>query len=219
MPLSGLASLKLALFTLGLMPGAYLLWQVNSGLLANPVEYIQRFSGTWTFNFLLLTLLVTPLRHLTEWHWLIRIRRMLGLFCFAYATVHALAFFGLDHEFDPRSVILDILKRPFITVGFVAFLLLVPLAATSNQWAIRHLGGRRWQELHRSVYAIAILATVHYFWLVKASALVWPMLYGILVVILLGWRAQKWWQKANAFRPRMAGAPIKFFPKPPQQGD
>ncbi len=214
-----LTLIKLAIFTLGLLPASYLAWLVESAPLANPVEFIQRFSGTWTFNFLLLTLLVTPLRHLTEWHWLTRIRRMLGLFCFAYATLHALAFFALDHDFEPLSIVSDILKRPFITVGFIAFLLLIPLAITSNQWAIRQLGGRRWQELHRSIYAIAILATAHYFWLAKGSAIVWPILYATLVGVLLCWRALKWWHKAHSFRPPVAGAPIKFFPKPPKPGN
>ena len=166
------ARLKLALFLLALLPLGRLLWAAWTGDFGpNPVEFVQRWTGTWTFNFLLLTLCITPLRVWTQWHWLLRLRRMLGLFTFFYATLHFLSFIGFDHSFDVDAIARDIFKRPFVTVGFAAFVLLIPLAATSNQWAIRKLGGRRWQDLHRNVYLIGILAAVHYFWLAKATAL------------------------------------------------
>ena len=185
------AQLKLALFLLALLPLGRLLWAAWTGDFGpNPVEFVQRWTGTWTFNFLLLTLCITPLRVWTQWHWLLRLRRMLGLFTFFYATLHFLSFIGFDHSFDVDAIARDIFKRPFVTVGFAAFVLLIPLAATSNQWAIRKLGGRRWQELHRNVYLIGILAAVHYFWLVKATALLWPLAYSVALAFLLGWRVR-----------------------------
>jgi sulfoxide reductase heme-binding subunit YedZ len=136
---------------------------------ANPIETITRASGEWALRFLLITLAVTPLRRLTGLHWLLRLRRMLGLYAFAYAAAHFTIYLWLDQFFDWGAIARDILERPFITVGFAAFVLLIPLAATSNSFAIRRLGGRQWQALHRSVYAIAIFAVLHFWWLVKAD--------------------------------------------------
>ncbi len=211
------AQVKLALFLLALLPLGRLLWAAWTGDFGpNPVEFVQRWTGTWTFNFLLLTLCITPLRVWTQWHWLLRLRRMLGLFTFFYATLHFLSFIGFDHAFDPDAIARDIFKRPFVTVGFAAFALLIPLAATSNQWAIRKLGGRRWQELHRSVYLIGILAAVHYFWLVKATALLWPLAYSLALAFLLGWRVRERQRKAIPV-PRFANAkPLKFFRQKPE---
>lgn len=210
------ARLKLALFLLALLPLGRLLWAAGSGDLGpNPVEFVQRWTGTWTFNVLLLTLCITPLRVWTQWHWLLRLRRMLGLFTFFYATLHFLSFIGFDHSFDVDAIARDIFKRPFVTVGFAAFVLLIPLAATSNQWAIRKLGGRRWQELHRNVYLIGILAAVHYFWLVKATALLWPLAYSVALALLLGWRVRERRRKAIPV-PRFENAkPLKFFRQKP----
>ena len=210
------ARLKLALFLLALLPLGRLLWAAWTGDFGpNPVEFVQRWTGTWTFNFLLLTLCITPLRVWTQWHWLLRLRRMLGLFTFFYATLHFVSFIGFDHSFDVDAIARDIFKRPFVTVGFAAFVLLIPLAATSNQWAIRKLGGRRWQELHRNVYLIGILAAVHYFWLVKATALLWPLAYSVALAFLLGWRVRERRRKAIPV-PRFENAkPLKFFRQKP----
>ena len=210
------ARLKLALFLLALLPFGRLLWAAWTGDFGpNPVEFVQRWTGTWTLNFLLLTLCITPLRVWTQWHWLLRLRRMLGLFTFFYATLHFLSFIGFDHSFDVDAIARDIFKRPFVTVGFAAFVLLIPLAATSNQWAIRKLGGRRWQDLHRNVYLIGILAAVHYFWLVKATALLWPLAYSVALALLLGWRVRERRRKAIPV-PRFENAkPLKFFRQKP----
>ena len=211
-----LGRIKAAQFLICLLPLARLFWAAYTDDFGpNPVEFVQRWTGTWTFNLLLITLCVTPLRAMTEWHWLIRLRRMLGLFCFFYAVLHFLSFIGFDHAFDISDIARDIGKRPFVTVGFAAFLLLIPLAATSNQWAIRKLGGRKWQELHRNIYLISILACVHYFWLVKATALLWPLAYSTAVALLLGWRIRERQRKAIPV-PRFASAkPIKFFKQKP----
>ena len=184
--------LKCAVFSAALAPAASLVWRAtHDGLGANPVETLTHATGDWTFNFLLLTLAITPLRAITGQHWLIRLRRMLGLFTFFYGLLHFLTFAGFDHAFDPGAIMHDVAKRPFVAAGFVAFVLMIPLAATSFNAAVRWLGGRRWQELHRSVYAIGIIACVHYFWLVKITAIQWPLLYAAILAALLGWRARE----------------------------
>lgn len=186
---------------------------------ANPVEFVQRFTGTWTINFLLLTLSVSPLRALTGAHWLLRLRRMLGLYTFFYGSLHFLAFVGFDHLFAIDDIARDILKRPFVTVGFAALAIMVPLALTSNQWAIRRLGGRRWQELHRSIYLIGILAIIHYFWLVKATALIYPLIYGSLLALLLGWRVKDRLRRSRpvaTVRPLPGEQTVRFFPERPR---
>lgn len=190
-PQTALTAIRALVFVLSLLPFLHLLrGALTDGLGANPLEYLTQQTGTWTFNFLLLTLTITPLRQMSGVHWLIRLRRMLGLFCFFYAVLHFAAWVWFEHFFLLEAMAHDILKRPFITVGFVAFALLVPLAATSSQYAQRRLGGRRWQTLHRSIYLIGILACVHYFWLVKITAIVYPLTYTILLGLLLGWRAR-----------------------------
>lgn len=190
-PQTALTATRALVFVLSLLPFLHLLrGALTDGLGANPLEYLTQQTGTWTFNFLLLTLTITPLRQLTGMHWLIRLRRMLGLFCFFYAMLHFSAWLWFEHFFALEAMARDILKRPFITVGFIAFTLLLPLAATSSQYAQRRLGGRRWQALHRSIYLIGILACVHYFWLVKITAIVYPLTYAILLAVLLGWRAR-----------------------------
>lgn len=212
-----LARIKIALFLICLLPIARLGWAAYiDDFGPNPVEFVQRWTGIWTFNLLLITLCVTPLRTITGWHWLTRLRRMLGLFSFFYASLHFLSFIGFDHAFEITDIARDIAKRPFVTVGFAAFVLLVPLALTSNQWAIRKLGGRKWQELHRNIYLISILACVHYFWLVKATALLWPLGYSVAVALLLGWRVRERRRKAIPV-PRFATAkPVKFFKQKPE---
>ena len=212
-----LSFLKAALFCLALLPlGRLALAAYANDFGANPVEFIQRWTGTWTINFLLLTLCITPLRGITQWHWLTRLRRMLGLFTFFYATLHFLSFIGFDHEFAVDAIARDVLKRPFVTVGFAAFALMLPLALTSNAYAIRRMGGRRWQELHRSIYLLAILGVLHYFWLVKATALLWPIGYAIVLGLLLGWRIQNRKRRAIPAKPVDTGKPLRFFKERPE---
>ena len=175
---------KLWIFGLCLLPLVRLIvLGFNGGLGANPIEFITRSTGTWTLVGLMVTLSVTPLRRLTGRADLIRYRRMLGLFTFFYVCLHFATYVWLDQFFDPASIVKDIIKRPFITVGFTAFVLLIPLAATSTHAMIRRLG-RRWQQLHRLVYAIAILGVIHYLWLVKKD-LTEPLIYGSVLTLLL----------------------------------
>ncbi len=196
-----LAVLKILLFLICLLPLARLSWGAwQDSLGANPIEFIQRSLGTWTLNFLLITLLVSPARKLSGWHWLLRLRRMLGLYAFCYALLHLASYLWLDQFFDWQAIAKDILKRPFITVGMSAFILLLPLAATSSNAMVRRLGGRRWQQLHRSVYAISLLGVVHYWWLVKRDITL-PVLYAALLAVLLGiralWREQERRRQTN----------------------
>lgn len=194
--------LKSLVFLLSLLPLAYYGWGAwHDALGANPIEVVTRGMGTWTLNFLLITLAITPLRKLTGWHVALRLRRMLGLFTFFYAVLHLTSYLWFDQFFDWGEIAQDILKRPFITVGMAAFVLLVPLAATSSNFAIRRLGGRRWQALHRTVYVIGILAVLHYSWLVKADQSQ-PLLYGGILAVLLGLRA--WWREVER-REQLAG--------------
>lgn len=188
--------LKSLVFMLCLVPLARLGWLAYSdGLGANPIEFIIRSLGTWTLVALFVTLSITPLRRLTGWNALIRVRRMLGLFAFFYACLHFLAFFGLDQFFDLRAVIADIAKRPYITVGFTCLVLLIPLAATSTNAMQRRLGGKRWLKLHRLVYLIAIGGVVHYWWLVKKD-ITQPLIYAVVLALLLGLRL--WWRARPA---------------------
>ncbi len=200
--------IKPPLFIACLGPLAYYAWGVQADALgANPIETVTRGMGTWALNFLLITLAVTPLRKFSGWNWLIRLRRMLGLFVFFYAALHLGTYLWFDQFFDWAEIAKDILKRPFITVGMICFTLLVPLAATSNAIAIRKLGGRRWQGLHRSVYLIGLLAVLHYFWMVKADIST-PLLYAVMLGVLLGLRI--WWRVQERNR-QLAGA---YAPKP-----
>ena len=176
--------LKAALFGLCLTPSARLAWLgAHHGLGANPIEYITRSTGWWTLSFLLITLSVTPLRRLTGWNWLLRLRRMLGLFAFFYVSLHFTTYIWLDQFFDWQGVLKDIAKRPFITVGFTAFVLLIPLAATSTNAMVRRLGAKRWQRLHRAVYVIATLGVLHFWWLVKKDIRE-PLIFGTLLGLL-----------------------------------
>jgi len=156
---------------------------VIGGLGANPIEFITRSTGTWTLVGLLVTLSVTPLRQLSGRADLIRYRRILGLFTFLYASLHFITYIWLDQFFAPAAIARDIVKRPFITVGFTAFVLLIPLALTSTQAMMRRLG-RRWQVLHRLIYLVAVLGVIHYLWLVKKD-LTAPLVYGGILVLLL----------------------------------
>ena len=169
---------------------------------ANPIEFITHSTGTWTLVGLLVTLAVTPLRHLTGQAVLVRYRRMLGLFAFGYACLHFLTYLWLDQFFELAAIARDVVKRPFITVGFAAFVLLVPLAATSSRAMMRRLG-RNWQRLHRLVYVIAALGVVHYLWLVKKDV-TQPLVYGSVLVLLLAMRLPAVVQAVVGLRTRIA---------------
>jgi sulfoxide reductase heme-binding subunit YedZ len=167
-------------------------WKAYMGLLgANPIEVITHSTGDWTLLFLLITLAVTPLRRLSGQPWLIRYRRMFGLFAFFYVTLHFLTYIWLDKFFNVQDMVADIAKRKFITVGFTGFVLLIPLALTSTSGWIRRLGGKRWQALHRLIYAAAICGVIHYLWLVKADIRK-PLQYGTVLAVLLGYRLVSW---------------------------
>lgn len=163
----------------------------------NPVETIRRSTGTWTLVFLLATLAVTPVRRLTGWHWLARLRRMLGLYAFFYAALHLTSYVWFEHFFDGAAIVKDIVKRPFITIGFAAFVMMVPLAVTSTDAMVRRMGGKNWTALHRLVYALAVCGVIHYWWLVKRD-ITQPAIYALVLALLLGFRA------ASAFRKRRA---------------
>jgi sulfoxide reductase heme-binding subunit YedZ len=177
--------LKASVWTLGLSPLGWGAWSlVSDGLGANPVEALLHVAGRWALAFLLLGLAVSPIRRFTGWGRIIKVRRLLGLFAFFYTATHLLVYLGLDQGFAWSFILEDIAERPFITVGFAAFLLLLPLAGTSTRGWIRRLG-RRWQLLHRLVYPAAGLAALHFYWKVKADTF-WPLLVaGLLTVLLL----------------------------------
>ena len=184
---------KAAVFVAAWYPLARIvLFGFTDRLGANPIEFITRSTGLWTLVFLCITLAVTPLRRLTGWNVLIRFRRMLGLYAFFYATLHFTTYIWFDKWFDVAAMLKDVGKRPFITVGFAAFVLLIPLAVTSTRAMARRLG-RRWQTLHRLVYAIGVLAILHFWWM-KAGKhdLSLPKLYGAIMLVLLGWRLGLW---------------------------
>jgi sulfoxide reductase heme-binding subunit YedZ len=164
---------------------------LTGGLTANPIEFITLSTGTWTLSFIVATLCITPLRRLTGQAWLIRFRRLIGLFAFFYGSLHFLTYIWLDKFFDLRDMARDVIRRPFITVGFFAFLLMIPLAATSTSWAIRKLKGRNWQRLHRLIYLSAVAAVIHFWWKVKADTRR-PAIYAAAVTVLLGFRFVAW---------------------------
>ncbi|MGL4996383.1 MAG: sulfite oxidase heme-binding subunit YedZ [Deefgea sp.] len=183
--------IKPFLFVICLLP------LVRAGLLlsdeVNPIEFITRSTGTWALVGLLVTLSITPLRQMTGWSWLLQLRRMLGLFAFFYAALHFTTYIWLDQFFDFSAIVQDIIKRPFITIGFAAFLLLIPLAVTSTNGWMRRLK-RNWARLHRLIYLIAPLAVIHYLWLVKKD-LTQPLIYAAVLGVLLGWRL--WRRKSS----------------------
>jgi methionine sulfoxide reductase heme-binding subunit len=180
--------LKVAIWLGALIPLARLgLRAYRHELGANPIEVITHTTGDWTLILLLATLSITPLRMLTRQYWLIGTRRLVGLFAFFYACLHFTTYIWLDKFFDLHDVWADVLKRKFITVGFLAFVLLIPLAVTSTAGWIRRLGGKRWQRLHQLIYASAIAGVVHYIWLVKAD-LRKPLEYAAVLTVLLGYR-------------------------------
>ena len=183
------SALKATLFVLALLPFARLVYLTLTQQFVEPLEAITRGTGDWVLYLLCITLAITPLRRLSGWNWVVKLRRMTGLFAFFYAFMHALAFLWFDHFFDLAEMWKDIVKRPFITVGFIAFVLLVPLAVTSTNGMIRRLGGKRWQLLHKLIYVIAPLGILHFWWM-KAGKhnFTQPIIFGIIVALLLGVR-------------------------------
>lgn len=191
---SDAAWLRRAVVAAALLPLAGLVARgVDGALGANPVETILRSLGTWTLVLLLVTLAITPLRRLTGWIWLLRLRRSFGLLSFFYASLHVIAFVWLDHWFDWSAIVADVLKRPYLNFGFAAFVLMVPLAGTSNASMVRRIGGRNWQRLHRLVYLIGALAVLH-FWFHKLAKNDWmqPLIYTAILGVLLGARVAYW---------------------------
>ena len=194
--------IKVVIFTACLVPLAWLLWKFfgptprdistwGVGLGANPIEAITHTTGDWTIRFLLITLSITPLRKLLGVPALIKFRRMLGLFAFFYGCLHFTTYIWLDKFFNLHEMLADVAKRKFITVGFTAFVLLIPLALTSTAGWIRRLGGKRWQALHRLIYVSALAGVIHYLWLVKADIRK-PLMDGAVLAVLLSYRIVVW---------------------------
>jgi sulfoxide reductase heme-binding subunit YedZ len=182
---------KVVVFVACLVPLGMLGWRaLHSDLGANPLEVITHTTGDWTLRFLVFTLAVTPLRQITKQYWVIKFRRMLGLYAFFYGMLHFTTYLWFDKFFDWNEIVKDIGKRPFITIGFAGLVTMVPLALTSTAGMIRRLG-KKWQVLHRLVYMSAIAGVIHYYWLVKADVRK-PVFYGVLVGVLLLYRAAVW---------------------------
>jgi methionine sulfoxide reductase heme-binding subunit len=198
---------KVAVFAVCLVPVGLLGWKaLHNDLGANPIELITHATGDWTLRFLIITLAITPLRKILRLPDLIRFRRMLGLFAFFYGCLHFTTYIWLDKFFDVSEMLKDVEKRKFITVGFTAFVLMIPLALTSTKGWIRRLGGRRWQMIHRAIYISAIAGVIHYYWLVKSDVRK-PLFYGALVFLLLAWRFGDWLQRRRAASPVRAPSP------------
>lgn len=200
--------LKVCVFIACLVPLGLLLWRgFTGGLGANPVEFITHATGDWTIRFLVITLAITPLRQMFGVPDLIRFRRMLGLFAFFYGCLHFTTYIWLDKFFNFPEMWKDVAKRPFITMGFSAFVLMIPLAVTSTAGWIRRLGGRRWLMLHRLIYVSAICAVIHYYWLVKSDERK-PLFYGGCVAVLLLWRIGRWFKQRRT--PVRAAVPMSI---------
>jgi methionine sulfoxide reductase heme-binding subunit len=196
---------KAAVFLACLVPLGMLVWRATQGeLTANPIEFVEHWTGDWTMRFLIITLCMTPLRKMLKVPQLIRFRRMLGLFAFFYGCLHFSTWVGLDRFFNLHDMWADVEKRRFITVGFAAFVLLIPLAVTSTKGWIRRLGGKRWQWLHRAIYISAILGVIHYAWLVKSDEHK-PLQYAAMVGVLLAWRIGAWIRKRWQQEPVASG--------------
>ena len=200
--------LKPAVFIIALIPAALLVRDFLQGDLgANPIEEITHRTGTWALTFLMITLSVTPVRRLLGIGALVHLRRMLGLFAFFYVSLHFLTYIVLDQFFELPAIVDDIAKRPYITVGFASFLMLIPLVLTSTNRMVKRLGGRRWQRLHRLIYVAAAGGVLHFLWQVKVEE-PRPIIYGLILVVLLGYRI--WEQRVQTRRARRAprrGAP------------
>jgi sulfoxide reductase heme-binding subunit YedZ len=179
---------RIVLFTNGLVPALLLAWDAyHRKLGANPIEFATRATGVLTLVFLFITLAVTPLRKLTGANWLVRFRRLVGLYAFFYGSLHFLTYVWFDKFFSGREIVEDVRARPFITIGMASFLLLVPLAVTSTNGMIKRLGGKRWAKLHKLTYVAAIGGVIHYYMGVKADTTI-PILFALLLAVLLGYR-------------------------------
>jgi len=179
---------RVVVFLACLVPVFWACWRAwHQDLTANPIEYMTRYTGDWTLRFIVITLAITPLRKLLGLPDLIRFRRMIGLYAFFYGTLHFITYIWLDKFFDVADMWKDLAKRPFITAGFTAFVLMIPLAITSTTGWIRRMGGKNWNRLHKLVYISALAAVLHYFWKVKLDA-TYPVYYGVVVALLLGFR-------------------------------
>jgi methionine sulfoxide reductase heme-binding subunit len=185
---------KVLVFLLCLVPAGLLIWRMYSSLIPLPVEVVTHTTGDWTIWFIGITLSVTPLRGLLNQPLLVRFRRMFGLFAFFYGCLHFSVWIWLDHDFDTKLMLSDILKRRFVTVGMLALLLMLPLALTSTAGWVRRLGFKRWQRVHRLVYFTGLAAVIHYYWLVKSDIRL-PLLYAGIFAILMIYRAIAWWRK------------------------
>ena len=207
---------KALVFILCSIPLGVLLWDAfHNGLAgfpdnmdfgANPIEFITHRTGDWTIRFIVITLAITLLRQILRQPQLIRFRRMLGLFAFFYGCLHFATWMGLDKNFDWAEMWKDVLKRRFITLGFTALVLMIPLAVTSTAGMIRRLGGKRWRALHRLIYVSAVLGVIHYYWLVKSDHRK-PLMYGAFVAVLLAWRLAVWIKDHKKYSPMTVEPP------------
>ena len=205
--------LRPLVFVVCLIPAAWVVFAIASDFFSgtrllgsNPIKEAEHFTGRWVLRFLMFTLAVTPIRQTLGWNWLQRYRRMLGLFAFAYATMHLSIYFFLDLELAWGDLWADIVKRPYITIGMAAFALLVPLAVTSTAKMVKRLGGKRWAALHRSIYVIVVLGTIH-FWMAVKRDITLPLIFALIFAVLLGYRVVAWRRRKLAAAAREAAAP------------
>jgi len=205
--------LRPLVFVVCLIPAAWVVFAIASDFFSgtrllgsNPIKEAEHFTGRWVLRFLMFTLAVTPIRQTLGWNWLQRYRRMLGLFAFAYATMHLSIYFFLDLELAWGDLWADIVKRPYITIGMAAFALLVPLAVTSTAKMVKRLGGKRWAALHRSIYVIVVLGTIH-FWMAVKRDITLPLIFALIFAVLLGYRVVAWRRRKLTAAAREAAAP------------
>jgi sulfoxide reductase heme-binding subunit YedZ len=205
--------LKPALFVLALLPAIWVVAAIASDyfngtrlLGSNPIKEAEHFTGRWVLRFLAITLAVTPVRQTLGWNWLQRYRRMFGLFAFGYAVIHLTIYFVLDLELIWGDLWADIVKRPYITIGMTAFLLLLPLAITSTAKMVKRLGGKRWAALHRTIYVIVVLGTIH-FWMAVKRDITLPLIFALIFAVLLGYRVVMWRRRKSTTAAREAAAP------------
>ena len=205
--------LRPVVFVVCLIPAAWVIAAIASDFFqgtrllgSNPIKEAEHFTGRWVLRFLMVTLAVTPIRQTLGWNWLQRYRRMLGLFAFAYATLHLSIYFFLDLELAWGDLAADIVKRPYITIGMAAFVLLVPLAVTSTAKMVKRLGGKRWAALHRLIYVIVVLGTIH-FWMAVKRDITDPLIFAAIFAFLLGYRVVQWRRRTVAAAARDQSVP------------
>ena len=205
--------LRPVVFAASLLPAVWVIGAIASDyfngtrlLGSNPIKEAEHFTGRWVLRFLMFTLAVTPIRQTFGWNWLQKYRRMLGLFAFSYALIHLSIYFVLDLELKWGDLAEDIIKRPYITIGMAAFAMLIPLAITSTAKMVKRLGGKRWAALHRTIYAIVILGTIH-FWMAVKRDITDPLIFALIFAVLLGYRVLAWRRRRAAAATRAANAP------------